>query len=141
MSAIILTDAQRRQVMDDMDGRVEMLSDKEVEHLATKLNQAVNVPILKEGTEQTLLVKMVKLVDRYLYNSLPNEYYRLVKEATDGIDEDEAEKLVVILTERVNKEVNIKYVPEDIERAIFKFLIDAIVRAMAKHIDIFTATA
>ncbi len=83
-----LTTEEHKAIKEDMDKQVEMLSDAEVEHPAAKLNKKVDVPFLKEGTEHIILAKIVKKVDRYLYNALPNELYGLIKVATDGLSEN-----------------------------------------------------
>ena len=131
-----LTMEEHQAIKDDMDKQVEMLSDAEIEHLAAKLNKKVDVPFLKEGTEHIILAKIVKKVDRYLYNALPNELYGLIKVATDGLSDNEVEQLTKILSTRANKEVNIKYLPEWVEQEIFEFLIGLIVGAMRRNATI-----
>jgi len=132
MKLIKLTPEEHQSIKDDMDKQVEMLSDTEVEFLAAKLNDKIDIPFLKEGTEQRILVKIVKLVDRYLYKALPNELYGLIKVSTDGLSDDEIELLIKILSTRANNSVDIKYLPEWVEQEIFEFLIGLIVGAMRK---------
>ena len=67
-----------------------MLSTKGLEAIATRPNRAVGLPILKEETEQAVLVKIVKLSDRRLYSVPSNEIYGLLKAASDGISEQDA---------------------------------------------------
>lgn len=67
MATITLTDKQWEQLKQDMDTKIEMLSDEEVLSIASKLNEQVNIPFIKEGTEETILVKTVKKIDRFLY--------------------------------------------------------------------------
>ena len=134
-----LTMEEHSAIKDDMDKQVEMLSDAEVEYLAAKLNEKVDVPFLKEGTEHRILAKIVKIVDRYLYKSLPNELYGLIKVATDGLSDNEVEQLTKILSTRANKEVNIKYLPEWVEQEIFEFLIALIVGVMRRNATLMSA--
>lgn len=136
MSIIELTEEQRQTVLSDMNDKTEMLTDAEIEHLATRLNEKVNIPFLRESSEQTVLVKLVKKVDRYLYNALPNELYGLVQDATDGVSDEEAKELREILATRANKQINIKYLPEIVEQEIFEFLIGFIINAMRKNVSI-----
>ena len=136
MTLTSLTMKEHQTIKDDMDKQVDMLSDAEIEHLAAKLNDKVDVPFLKEGTEHIILAKIVKKVDRYLYNALPNELYGLIKVATDGLSDDEVEQLTKILSTRANNEVNIKYLPEWVEQEIFEFLIGLIVGAMRRNATI-----
>ncbi len=128
-----LTVEEHQAIKKDMDKQFEMLSDAEIEHLAAKLNDKVDIPFLKEGTEHKILAKIVKKVDRYLYKALPNELYGLIKVSTDGLSDDEVEQLTKILSTRANNEVNIKYLPEWVEQEIFEFLIGLIVGAMRRN--------
>ncbi len=136
MTSITLTDDQRTQVKNDMDIQIEMLSDAEIETLASKLNEKIDIPFVKEGTEQTVLVKLVKKVDRLLYKNLPNELYGLVKISSDGITDSSAEELKSVLGTRLNKEFDIPYIPEWVEQKIFETLIGLIVGAMRRNFSI-----
>ena len=136
MTQITLTQDQRIAVKKDMDEQIEMLSDEEVEILATKLNEKINIPFVKEGTEQTIFVKVVRKADRFLYQSLPNELYGLVQKTGDGISDDDAEELESVLGTRLNKKFDIPYVPEWIEQKIFERLIGLLVTAMRRNFSI-----
>ena len=133
MTAITLTEEQKNKIHDDMDVTTEMLSDEEIEILATKLNEKIDIPFIKEGTEQTILVKIVKKVDRILYKNLPNELYELVKNVSDGISDSDAEQLKLVLGTRLNRELDIPYIPEWIEQKIFEILIGLVVNAMRRN--------
>jgi len=136
MSSITLTQEQKNQILKDMNKAVEMLSMEEVEVIASKLNEKVDIPFIKEGTEQTILVKTVKLIDRTIYQNLPNELYGLVKNSTDGISDDDAEELGKVLASRINKKIDIPYIPEWIEEEIIKIVLSLIVNAMRKNYSI-----
>jgi len=133
MASIALTQDQRREVKNDMDAQVEMLTDEETEILASRLNKEINIPFVKEGTEQTIFVKTVKKADRLLYQSLPNELYSLVKSTSDGISDADVEGLESVLGTRLNKKFDIPYVPEWVEQKIFETLIGLMVSAMRKN--------
>ena len=92
--SVVLNDQQRKKIIHDMNEQVEMLTDIEIEYLATKLNENVNIPFLKENKEQIILAKLVKKVDRYLYSSLPNELYECIKDTKEGISEEEIDNLI-----------------------------------------------
>ncbi len=136
MTTITLTEGQRMAIKADMKGQVEMLSDDEVETLASKLNEEINIPFIKKGTEQTIFVKIVKQFDQFLYQNLPNELYGLVKSSRDGISDSDADQLANVLGERLNNKFDIPYVPEVIEGKIFTLLIDLVVTAMRKEFSI-----
>ena len=136
MSSITLTDEQREQIVNDMDVQIEMLSADEVEALATKLNEKIDIPYIKEGTEQTIMVKIVKKIDRLLYRKLPNEIYGLVKNSSDGISDEDARQLKAVLATRINKEFDIPYIPEWIEQEILEMAIGLLVNGMRKNFSV-----
>jgi hypothetical protein len=132
MSAIILTEDQRKQVLHEFDVQIEMLSAEEVEVLASKLNKKIDLPFITEGTEQIIFVKTVKVFDRLLYQNIPNELYGLIKNTSDGISEKDAEELKLVLGSRLSKSLEIPYVPEWVEQQVFEILIGLVVDAMKK---------
>ncbi len=136
MSSITLTDEQREQIANDMDVQIEMLNVDEVEALATKLNAKIDIPYIKEGTEQTIMVKIVKKIDRLLYRKLPNEIYGLVKNSSDGISDEDARQLKAVLATRINKEFDIPYIPEWIEQEILEMAIGLLVNGMRKNFSV-----
>lgn len=136
MTAITLTAGQRKAIKEEFENQVEMLTDEEVEILATKLNKKISIPFIKEGTEQTILVKTVKKFDRLLYQNLPNELYGLVRNSNDGISDTDAAELEAVLGNRLNRKFDIPYVPEVIEQEIFELLVGFVVAAMRKEFNI-----
>lgn len=55
-----LTDAKLQKISVDMNEKVELLTDKEVNALANKVNKAVNLPFINEEKEFLVFVKVVK---------------------------------------------------------------------------------
>lgn len=129
---IKLTEGQRAKISEDMDLKVEMLSEEEIEHLATELNKTFDIPFIPEGAEQTILAKLVRKTDRYLYSILPNEVYELIKSSEEGLSEEDAKELLEVLTTRANGRFDLPYLPEAVEQAIFKYLSKVIVKSMRK---------
>ena len=132
MSEVKLTKSQIDQVNKDMTEQIEMLSDGEVNALAMKVNKAINLPFLKEEKEFIVFVKVVKWVDKQLYQLLPNEYYELVKDATQGISKEEAAKIEERITPLVNKAVNIPVLSEKQEEKLISLVLGLILNAMVK---------
>ena len=132
MTDIVLSSTEHALIKEDMDERNEMLSDEETERLASKLNAKINIPFIREGTEQKIFVKTVKRFDRMLYKALPNELYGLVQDASDGISSAEADQLKDILAQRLNQKFNLPYLPEKLEAKLFKLLLGLIIKAMRK---------
>jgi len=133
MSSITLTDEQRDQIASDMDKQIEMLNADEVEAVATKLNEKIDIPYIDDKAEQLIMVKIVKKIDRLLYRKLPNELYGLVKNSRDGISDEDARQLKSVLATRINKEFDIPYIPEWIEQEILEMAIGLIVNGMRKN--------
>jgi len=136
MKTITLTEKQWGKIQNDADKQVEMLSHKEIEKIATKLNRKINVPFLSEEKEQVVLVKLVRKVDKYIYSVLPNEFYELIKNSTDGIDEDEADMIKNRVAKSINKAVDIPYIPEPLEQIAFEFIVGQIINALRKGFSV-----
>ncbi|MCP3679621.1 MAG: hypothetical protein GY782_04885, partial [Gammaproteobacteria bacterium] len=98
MAEITLTKKQLEKIKSDMYEQVEMLTDGEINAIAQKVNKAFNIPFLNEEKEFIVFGKVIKWVDRKLYKLLPNEYYELVKDSSDGISKEEAIKIEERLT-------------------------------------------
>ena len=133
---IELTENQLENLKTEMSTQIDMLTTEEVEHLANKLNNDINLPFMTEKTENTIFVKIVIKVDRYLYNLLPNEIYKLIRDAEDGLDDKEVENLINVLSRRANDSFDIKYLPEWVEQEVFELLVGLIVGAMKRNVSI-----
>ena len=131
MTEITLTKNQLESIKNDMKG-VEMLKPEEVNALAQKVNKAVNLPFIKEEKEFIVFAKVIQRVDRALYQLLPNEYYLLVKDSSDGISKEEAIVLEERLTELINNVVNIPILTENMERKLISVILGLIIKAMVK---------
>lgn len=132
MSEITLTQVQLDQIKNDINEQVEMLTDAEVNALAQKVNNAINFPFLNEEKEFVVFAKVIKWVDKQLYKLLPNEYYELVKDATDGISKDEAIKIEERLTPLINNVINIPVLSENQEAKLISLVLSWIIKAMIK---------
>jgi len=110
----------------------------EIIELATRLNKKINVPIINETGEQKILIKIILKIDNFLYDNLPNEFYDLIRDSSNGIDNREAKRLVRRLTRLANDKIDIPYVPELMERIAFKFVIGMIVKAARKNLKLST---
>ena len=132
MSEIKLTQSQLAKIKQDMNEQVEMLTDAEVNALAEKVNAAINLPFLKEEKEYVVFVKVIKWVDRKLYELLSNEYYELVKNSTDGISKEEAIQIEERLTPLINNVVNVPVLTERQEAKLIGLILGLIIKAMIK---------
>jgi len=129
--AIKLTAAAYKSALADAD-KTEMLTQKEVEAIATKLNHVINLPLLNEKREQIVFVKIVKQVDMFLYRVLPNEIYELIRVASDGISEQDVPLIEENLAALANGYINLPFLSESQEETVFRVVIGVIVRSMMK---------
>lgn len=109
------------------------MTEEEIRDLATRLNEKINVPIISESGEQKILIKIVFKIDRFLYDNLPNEFYELVRNLDEGIDDKEAKRLIKRLSKLANKHINIPYIPEHFEYVAIRFIIGIIINAGRKE--------
>jgi hypothetical protein len=138
---ITLTDEQLSKIKTDMDHKTEMLTNAQVSALARKVNDEVNLPFVGEAKELIVFTKLVRWIDRTLYQHLPNEYYELVHDAHDGISREEAARIEERLTPLINKVIDIPIVPEVVESKIIGFVLGLIVNAMVKGLKLEEAPA
>ncbi len=120
--------------------RAKMTMDQ-VKVLASKLNEKINIPLVRETKEERIFVKIILKIDNFLYDNMPNEFYELWKDTHDGIDDEEAKQLIKRLTKLANKKIDIPYIPEAIEAFVFKFIIGILVNAARKGWDFDSANS
>ena len=132
MATITLTKEQLQQIQSDMYWQSHMLNDEEVNALAHRVNNAINIPFLGESKEFIVFVKIIRWIDTQLYNVLPNEYYELVHNAHDGISGEEANQITDRVSKLINKVIDIPIVPEAVEGLIINMVLGLIIHAMVK---------
>jgi hypothetical protein len=108
------------------------MTQEEVIDMAKRLNEKINIPIMDETGEEKILVKIILVIDSFLYDHLPNEFYDLVRSPDKGIDENEAKRLVRRLTRLANEKIDLPYLPEAAEHIAIKFVISLLVKAARK---------
>ena len=124
--SITLTSDQLDNVISNSEAKVSMLTEEQVEAVATRLNNKINIPFTGEGREQKIARKIVRRVDQFLFNILPDEVYEMVNAAHDGIDKDEAEMIKVRVAKLINKHVNLPFLSEKKEKKILEFVLGMI---------------
>ncbi len=112
------------------------MTEEEIRDLAQRLNSQINVPIINETGEEKIFLKIVIKVDTFLYDSLPNEFYDLVRSLDKGINDDEAKRLIKRLSRLANEKIDIPYVPEPMEYVAIRFIIAIIINAARKEWDL-----
>lgn len=111
------------------------MTEEEIIDLAKRLNERINVPLVKETSEEKILIKVILKIDTFLYDNMPNEFYDLIRSTNKGIDEKEAKRLVRRLTKMANNKIDIPYLPEFAERFAIKFVIGLIIKAARKNLN------
>lgn len=109
------------------------LTDYEIKELVKRLNEKINLPLISEVGEEKILTKIVVKIDNYLSENLPDEFYDLLRDSNKGITDTEAQELIDRLSKIANKEINIPYLPEAVERIAIKFVIKIIVESARKQ--------
>jgi hypothetical protein len=131
-----LTETQFKTLLDEYFAKPEKRSkmeSAEIKDLAEKLNEKINIPIVNETGEHKIFVKIVVKIDTFLYDNLPNEFYDLVRSLDDGIDDDEAKRLIKRLSKLANKHIDIPYIPESLEYVAIRLIIGVIINAARKN--------
>ena len=134
-----LTTEDYRKLLDEYFATPEKrakMTDEAIREIAKKLNEKIDVPLIRETREEKILIKIVLKIDRFLYDNLPNEFYDLVRSLEDGIDDEEATRLVSRLSTMANQHINIAYVPESVEYFAIRFVIGIIINSARKGWDL-----
>jgi len=132
MEPITLTKDHLAGIANDMDNQEEMLTDAEINALAQKVNKKINLPFLSEEKELIVFAKLIKWIDRELYKILPNEYYDLIHDVSDGLTSQEATDLEIRLTPLINNVINIPILSEKLEAKLISLVLSGIMGAMVK---------
>ena len=134
-----LNEEKLRSILDEYLAPVQnrqRMRPQEIERIAYKLNEKINIPFVSEEKEGDILVKIVLKVDNFLYDNLPNELYDLIRSAEDGIDEKESERLIKRFTNLANSKIDIPYIPEILEGIAIKLILTWVFKAMQKNFDL-----
>jgi len=137
-----LSEQQFKELLDEYfapQPQRHKMTETEVRNLAEKLNKKIDIPFFSEKKEGKILIKIVLKVDTFLYDHLPNEFYELVRNLDDGIDDAEAKRLIKRLARLANDKIDIPYIPEKFEYIAIRFVIGIIINAARKKWDFITA--
>ncbi|UTW61903.1 hypothetical protein KFE98_18095 [bacterium SCSIO 12741] len=132
MPTINLTHEQWEQIKKDAEG-TQMLKPNEVEAIAARINERRNLPFLSEEKEFIVYVKIVRRLDQLLYENLPNEIYSSIRYSENGLDPQERKRMIKSLTRYINKQIDIPYLNEMMEKFIIRAFLSIIVNALLKN--------
>ncbi|MCG8698093.1 MAG: hypothetical protein MI922_08570 [Bacteroidales bacterium] len=134
-----LNEEKLRSILDEYLAPVQnrqRMKPQEIERIAYRLNEKINIPFVSEEKEGDILVKIVLKVDNFLYDNLPNEIYDLIRSTENGIDEEESKRLIKSFSELANRKIDIPYAPEGMEGFAIKLILTWVFKAMCKNSNI-----
>lgn len=133
-----LTEEKLRAILDEYFApqcKRQRMTPEEIQMVTEKINKRIDIPFIGEEREGRILVKIVLEIDTFLYDNLPNELYDLIRCTDEGIDDDEANRLIVRLSTLANSKINIPYIPEQLEYFVIRLVITWVFKAMRKGFD------
>lgn len=112
-----------------------MLSTEQIELIARKANQRVDVPVIGERFEHRILVFGVKRIDKALDEHLPEDFAVLLDDVSDGLEPGspaDLEKIKIHLVEYLNRYVDIPVLGEKGEHELFNLVIGMVIDSLCK---------
>ena len=86
-----------------------MLSEEQIQFIVDRANEKVNIPIIGEKTEGKIIRAAVDKVLKCLEDNLPQEFFDLLDDLSDGIEPGmDIEEMKTNTVEFLNKEINFK---------------------------------
>lgn len=130
---MLITDFQYMEIFKSSEKRTEKLSKIEIEHIAKKINEKINIPFVDEEKEYIIILKLINQMDEMMYKFLPNEIYQMIHFIDDGvIDESELKFLKTRLVDLLNSLINIPFISEEKEGELIEIFLDFILSALKK---------
>lgn len=112
-----------------------MLSNVQVNFLAEKINEKVNLPILGEKAEFALIKKAIYKVLDALDDEIPEEFLDFLEDTAQGFDPENGTNIEQVknnVVTFINKKVDLPIIGEKTEKKIFETLVDVLLDAMTK---------
>ena len=121
----------------EKQGRGTNMTEEEIKELAQRMNKEIDVPFISEMGEEAILEFIIRKVDSFLCENLPNEFYALIRSMDNGISDEEAKHLIKRLTKLANKYIDIPVIPEIVEGQIIKLVVAMFINAARRKCEIF----
>lgn len=118
----------------------ELMRDEEIGLIAAAVNRRIDAPFLNEAQEGRILFKVIKRIDQFLWQVLPDELYELYRTAVDGLDGNDADMLKERLVTIINKYVDLPFLSEETEKKLFEFVLGIVCDAIRKGRNLILAT-
>lgn len=112
-----------------------MLSNVQINFVAGKINEKVDLPILGEQAEFAIIKKAINKVLDVLEDEIPNEFVDFIEDTAQGFDPEQGTNVELVkenIITFVNEKVNLPLIGEKTEAKIFSTLVDILFEAMTK---------
>ena len=131
MGIISLNNTQLLLIERDLNG-LEILMPMQIFTIAGKIDDQIRFPKLETEEKYKVICKIIKKIDRAMYNVLPNEYYDLINIENKGIENKEAEVIKQRLVDVLSKYIDIPVLTEHDETKFIEIVAKEITQAMIK---------
>lgn len=129
MPCISLSKTQLALLDRDMNG-LEILFPIQIFIIADEIESKIRLPKLPVNERYKVICKIIKRIDRAMYQCLPNEYYELINTEKKGIRINEAEVIRQRLTAVLVDSSHIPILTEYDEEKFIRIIVDRITEAM-----------
>ena len=109
-----------------------LLTSEQIDDLATKINEKVNIPIIGEKAEEKLLEKVLTELDDKVAQHLPDNLKAIWAKMSDGITTDEVNQLRDAVVTLANEKINLPILGEKGEAKVFNLIFDALFSIVEK---------
>ena len=112
-----------------------ILTDVQINYLADKVNERVNLPLLGEKGERMVITRAIEKILEQLEENLPEELLALINDVNNGFlpgDAADAKRARKACIRYLNNKVNIPLVSERKEQRLFTIVVESLFEAMKK---------
>jgi len=129
MPSISLSKTQLALLDRDMNG-LEILFPIQIFSIADEIESKIRLPKLPTNERYKVICKIIKRIDRAMYQYIPNEYYELINTEKKGIKIQEVEVIRQRLSAVLIESSHIPILTEYDEEQFIKIIVDRITEAM-----------
>ncbi|MGB5989061.1 MAG: hypothetical protein WBG43_04925 [Marinifilaceae bacterium] len=129
MPSISLSKTQLALLDRDMNG-LEILFPIQIFSIADEIESKIRLPKLPTNERYKVICKIIKRIDRAMYQYIPNEYYELINTEKKGIKIQEVEVIRQRLSAVLIESSHIPILTEYDEEQFIKIIVDRVTEAM-----------
>jgi len=131
MPSITLSTTQLALLDRDMNG-LEILMPIQIFSIADEIESQIRLPKLPKDERYKVICKIIKRIDRAMYQFLPNEYYELINFEDKGIKIQEAEIIRQRLVSNVIEKMPIPILTEFDEEKLIQIVVNKVTESMVE---------